>query len=104
MKQARDSRPSCCGVRGLWQMLGNRGHRSSAATRSVRREVRHCSSFRAVKVAVKVIHPQVRRAVELDLKFLTGIAWMVDCLGFDSLGVSLALRKFVDFLEVQADF
>jgi len=55
-------------------------------------------------VAVKVIHPQVRRAVDLDLIFLQAAAWLVDRLGFESLGVSLALRQFVGFLCVQADF
>lgn len=56
-----------------------------------------------VKVAVKVIHPHVRRAVELDLKVLKGLAWVADHLGLESLGVSLSLRQFADFLSSQAD-
>jgi len=62
------------------------------------------SSFRAQQIAVKVIHPQVRRAVDLDLKFLQAAAWAVDRLGFEGLGVSLALRQFSEFIRIQADF
>mmetsp|Transcript_77346 Transcript_77346/g.202991 ORF Transcript_77346/g.202991 Transcript_77346/m.202991 type:complete len:532 (-) Transcript_77346:6-1601(-) len=101
-----DSRPSGppgaesgCGYGGLWQLLGGAGPRSSGSSGAGRK-----GTMRAVPVAVKVIHPQVRRAVDLDLVFLQAAAWLVDRLGFESLGVSLALRQFVGFLSVQADF
>jgi len=66
--------------------------------------VQTSAAITSIRVAVKVIHPQVRRAVELDLKFLQLIAWTVDRLGFEGLGVSMALRQFVDFLTAQVDF
>jgi len=90
---AGSSMPEGCGVGGLWQLV--RGSRRSPPRQG---------AMRAVSVAVKVIHPQVRRAVDLDLRFLQAAAWLVDRLGFESLGVSLALRQFVGFLAVQADF
>lgn len=58
---------------------------------------------RTEKVAVKVVHPQVRRAVDLDLKVLLALAWLADALGFQGLGASVALRQFADFLFAQAD-
>lgn len=58
---------------------------------------------RCIKVAVKVVHPQVRRAVDIDLKVMHLLAWFCDCLGLDHLGASLMLRQFADFLEAQTD-
>eukprot|EP00450_Noctiluca_scintillans_P038662 CAMPEP_0194477332 /NCGR_PEP_ID=MMETSP0253-20130528/1098_1 /TAXON_ID=2966 /ORGANISM="Noctiluca scintillans" /LENGTH=455 /DNA_ID=CAMNT_0039316295 /DNA_START=322 /DNA_END=1691 /DNA_ORIENTATION=+ len=73
-----------------------------AGLRRRQRQQSHCDTE---KVAIKVVHPQVRRAIELDLRFLEGIAMVVDALHiFDNLGVSLAIRQFVNFLEAQADF
>lgn len=58
---------------------------------------------RIVKVAVKVVHPQVQRAVDVDLKVLHMAATVSDYLGLDHLGLSLMLRQFADFLLAQAD-
>jgi aarF domain-containing kinase len=92
--------PKCpaAAVQGLMQMVRSR------RPKPVLKMTKRTGSFRAVPVAVKVIHPQVRRAVDLDLKFLEVLAWVVDKLGFDGLGVSLALRQFATFLVTQADF
>mmetsp|Transcript_79395 Transcript_79395/g.149870 ORF Transcript_79395/g.149870 Transcript_79395/m.149870 type:complete len:503 (-) Transcript_79395:167-1675(-) len=56
------------------------------------------------KVAIKVIHPQVRRAIELDLIFLRVLATLGDNMGLERLGLPFALRQFAAFLVDQADF
>lgn len=58
---------------------------------------------RTLKVAVKVVHPQVRRAVDVDLRVLEYIAAFSVYLGLESLGVPLMLRQFAAFLEAQTD-
>lgn len=67
------------------------------------RFLRPITPNRTVKIAVKVVHPQVRRAVDLDLIVLKALAWIADRLGFEGLGASLALRQFAAFLSSQAD-
>lgn len=66
------------------------------------------ASLQTVRVAVKVVHPEVRRSLDLDLKFLLLFAWLLDQLpsstGVESTGVSMALRQFVLFLHSQTDF
>lgn len=58
---------------------------------------------RTVRVAVKVVHPQVRRTTDVDLRVLHLIAWSADAFGFESLGLSLMLRQFAAFLQAQTD-
>eukprot|EP00927_Polykrikos_kofoidii_P065490 TRINITY_DN61241_c0_g1_i1.p1 TRINITY_DN61241_c0_g1~~TRINITY_DN61241_c0_g1_i1.p1 ORF type:complete len:583 (-),score=101.02 TRINITY_DN61241_c0_g1_i1:264-2012(-) len=57
----------------------------------------------ARKVAVKVVHPQVQRAIDLDLSVLVLAARLCERLGLDHLGFSLALRQFASFLATQID-
>lgn len=66
-------------------------------------EVASSKLQRCIKVAVKVVHPQVRRAVDIDLKVLRLAAWASERAGLDHLGCSLMLRQFADFLEAQTD-
>jgi len=58
---------------------------------------------RSIKVAVKVVHPQVSRACDLDLSVLNLLASLSDALGLDHLGFSLMLRQFAAFLRAQTD-
>ncbi|CAJ1333222.1 unnamed protein product [Effrenium voratum] len=58
---------------------------------------------RSVQVAVKVVHPQVRRAVEVDLKVLDHLAGFSSYIGMDRLGLPLMLHQFVSFLKAQTD-
>jgi len=59
--------------------------------------------LRSVKVAVKVVHPQVQIAVDVDLKVLDYAAGFSSYLGMDRLGLPLMLRQFSAFLKAQAD-
>mmetsp|Transcript_51189 Transcript_51189/g.112133 ORF Transcript_51189/g.112133 Transcript_51189/m.112133 type:complete len:621 (-) Transcript_51189:74-1936(-) len=76
-----------------WPFAGRSGSGAGALPESVK----------ARKVAVKIVHPRVRRCMELDLKVLKAFAEVTDVLGFESLGASLAMRQFATFLNSQAD-
>eukprot|EP00929_Paragymnodinium_shiwhaense_P102726 TRINITY_DN6594_c0_g1_i2.p1 TRINITY_DN6594_c0_g1~~TRINITY_DN6594_c0_g1_i2.p1 ORF type:complete len:575 (-),score=87.52 TRINITY_DN6594_c0_g1_i2:90-1814(-) len=108
-EKPRDSHrgtPTCFVLRP-WELFWPRQAHKCASSPSAALGPSACrrdKSFRAIKTAVKVVHPQVRRAVDLDLRFLQAAAWIADKLGFESLGVSLALRQFVKFLLSQSDF
>ncbi|CAK9029678.1 unnamed protein product [Durusdinium trenchii] len=56
-----------------------------------------------VQVAVKVVHPQVRRAVQVDLKVLDHLAGFSSYIGMDRLGLPLMLHQFSAFLKAQTD-
>ncbi|CAE7272480.1 GBA [Symbiodinium pilosum] len=56
-----------------------------------------------MEVAVKVVHPQVQRAVEVDLQVLDRLAGFSSYLGMDRLGMPLMLRQFSSFLKAQTD-
>ncbi|CAE7336646.1 unnamed protein product [Symbiodinium natans] len=66
-----------------------------------------CSSTARVRVgmevAVKVVHPQVQRAVEVDLEVLDQLAGFSSYAGMDRLGMPLMLRQFSAFLKAQTD-
>jgi len=76
---------------------------SFCTPKSSSRSTANRTSQHMLKVAVKVVHPQVRRAVKIDLEVLKLIAWCCDVLRLDHLGASLALRQFAAFLQAQSD-
>lgn len=99
----RASAPLGCGAG--WRWFGRRGgasvaRQSLAVTEHALESPRRCG---ARKVAVKVVHPQVQRSVDIDIKFLVIVAWLFDRIGLDHLGASLALRQFASFLATQVD-
>jgi len=61
------------------------------------------SSAAPTKVAVKVVHPQVRRAVQVDLKVLDHLAGLSSYIGMDRLGLPMMLQQFSAFLKAQTD-
>ncbi|CAE7355196.1 unnamed protein product [Symbiodinium sp. CCMP2592] len=64
-----------------------------------------CSSTagRSVEVAVKVVHPQVQRAVDVDLQVLDQLASLSKHVGAERLGIPLMLRQFSAFLKAQTN-
>eukprot|EP00927_Polykrikos_kofoidii_P079642 TRINITY_DN76437_c0_g1_i1.p1 TRINITY_DN76437_c0_g1~~TRINITY_DN76437_c0_g1_i1.p1 ORF type:complete len:570 (-),score=65.25 TRINITY_DN76437_c0_g1_i1:151-1860(-) len=109
LNERRIAKSSCMG--GLFRMF-KRGKQTIspantpiASGHSVSIEAKADSARRvaARKVAVKIVHPQVRRAVDIDLKFLILVAYIFEQIGLDHLGASLALRQFASFLGTQID-
>jgi len=80
------------------RLLGSRLHRFCGGA---------CSSTpgrsRSVEVAVKVVHPQVQRAVDVDLQVLDQLASLSKHVGAERLGIPLMLRQFSAFLKAQTN-
>ncbi|CAE7915486.1 unnamed protein product [Symbiodinium necroappetens] len=78
------------------RLLGSRLHRFCGGS---------CSSTArpSVEVAVKVVHPQVQRAVDVDLQVLDQLAGISKHVGAERLGIPLMLRQFSAFLKAQTN-
>ncbi|XP_042351922.1 uncharacterized aarF domain-containing protein kinase 2 [Plectropomus leopardus] len=100
--------PGLGGVaRSLWQLWRGSGEEESYEERSYpkgKHEESSAEKEHLIPVAIKVIHPGVRRQVEIDLLLMKAGCWLLNCLpGLKWLSVCEIVDEFEKLMTKQID-
>ncbi|XP_059192005.1 uncharacterized aarF domain-containing protein kinase 2 [Centropristis striata] len=95
-------------VRSLWQLWRGRKDEEDGFQERRHPEWQHGESNaekeHMIPVAIKVVHPSVRRQVEIDLLLMKGASWLVNCLpGLKWLSLCEIVEEFEKLMTKQID-